>query len=87
MTVSPAEGPQILKGALLINGIINPPMRPERIPEKSGAPDAKAIPRHKGIAIRKTTKPAGRSVLRISVFRYVSLNSLKRLIIAFGILD
>jgi hypothetical protein len=33
------------------------------IPEKSGAPDASAMPRQSGNATRKTTSPAGRSSL------------------------
>jgi hypothetical protein len=38
-----------------------PPTIPEIIPENKGAPDANAMPRHKGSATKKTTKPEGRS--------------------------
>jgi hypothetical protein len=31
------------------------------IPEIIGAPEAKAIPKHKGSATKKTTRPAGKS--------------------------
>ena len=34
---------------------------PAKIPAESGAPEAKAIPKHKGMAIKKTTTPASRS--------------------------
>jgi hypothetical protein len=36
-------------------------MIPAMIPERSGAPEASAMPRHKGSATRKTTNPEGRS--------------------------
>ena len=36
-------------------------MIPAMIPENKGAPDANAIPRHKGSATKKTTNPDGRS--------------------------
>ena len=39
-----------------------PPMIPEIRPEIKGAPQASAIPRHKGSATRKTTIPAGMSL-------------------------
>jgi hypothetical protein len=41
-----------------------PPMIPDMIPEKNGAPDARDIPKHNGKATRKTTTPAGKSDLR-----------------------
>jgi hypothetical protein len=40
-----------------------PPTIPAMIPEKSGAPDARAIPRHSGTATKNTTILAGRSLL------------------------
>jgi UDP-N-acetylglucosamine pyrophosphorylase len=43
-----------------------PPTIPEIIPEKSGAPDANAIPKHNGKATKKTTKPAEKSVLKFA---------------------
>ena len=41
-----------------------PPTIPEIMPANNGAPEAKAIPKHKGKATKKTTKPAGKSSLR-----------------------
>ena len=41
---------------------------PAIIPENKGAPDASAMPKHKGKATKKTTKPAG-----ISSFKYLKL--------------
>ncbi|GGI60068.1 hypothetical protein GCM10011446_15630 [Acinetobacter vivianii] len=38
-----------------------PPTIPAIMPEIMGAPEAKAIPRHKGKATRKTTTPERRS--------------------------
>jgi hypothetical protein len=35
-------------------------------PENRGAPDANAIPSDKGMAIRKTAMPAGRSYFRLA---------------------
>jgi hypothetical protein len=41
------------------------------IPEKRGAPDARAIPRHSGSATRNTTTLAGKSYLRfLKGFRF-----------------
>jgi len=41
-----------------------PPIIPEIIPVNNGAPEAKEIPKHRGRAIRKTTNPADKSVLK-----------------------
>ena len=41
-----------------------PPIIPAIIPENSGAPDAREIPKHKGSAIRNTTRPAEISVTK-----------------------
>ncbi len=41
-----------------------PPIMPEIKPENKGAPDANAMPKHKGNAIKKTTKPEDRSALK-----------------------
>ena len=38
---------------------MGPPTIPAMTPENAEAPDAKAIPKHKGIATKKTTKPEG----------------------------
>ena len=64
ITVKPAAGPVTLNADPLIKATIIPPIIPEIIPENKGAPDAKAIPKHKGRATKKTTKPAGKSSLR-----------------------
>ena len=40
-----------------------PPIIPDKSPEYNGAPDANAIPKHKGKATKKTDKPAGKSCL------------------------
>src|SRR6516164_5868195 len=64
MTASPAAGPLTLTCDPDSAPISMPPAIPEMIPAKSGAPDAKAIPRHKGSATRNTTAPAGPSCLR-----------------------
>jgi hypothetical protein len=42
-----------------------PPMMPEMTPESNGAPLAKATPKHKGSATRKTTILAGKSFLSL----------------------
>jgi hypothetical protein len=39
------------------------------MPENKGAPDASAMPKHKGKATKKTTSPAGKSS-----FKYLKLN-------------
>lgn len=65
IAVNPAAGPLTLNGDLLILPTTIPPMIPEIIPENSGAPEAKAIPRHKGTDIKKTTRPDN-----ISDFKY-----------------
>ena len=41
-----------------------PPIIPEIIPLKKGAPDANAMPRHNGRATKNTTMPDGISDLR-----------------------
>jgi hypothetical protein len=37
---------------------------PAIIPEKRGAPEARATPKHNGRATRKTTTPAGKSTFK-----------------------
>jgi hypothetical protein len=39
-------------------------MTPDIIPETSGAPEARAMPKFRGSAIRKTTKPAEKSAFQ-----------------------
>lgn len=43
-----------------------PPIIPDIIPENKGAPDAIAIPKHKGSATKKTTKPDGKLLFRLA---------------------
>src|SRR4051812_6662827 len=57
MAVSPAAGPLTLVFEPLRLPTTIPPMMPAKMPEKSGAPDARATPRHSGNATRKTTVP------------------------------
>ena len=66
IVVSPAAGPLTLRGEPLNAPTTIPPMIPEMIPENKGAPDAKAMPRHKGRAMRKTTMEAEKSYLKYS---------------------
>lgn len=60
MAVSPAAGPDTDIFELLRNPTTNPPTIPEITPDKGGAPDAKAIPRHNGSATKNTTSPEGK---------------------------
>jgi hypothetical protein len=59
MAVRPAAGPLTLKEEPLSEPTTMPPTTPAIIPEKSGALDARAMPRHRGRATRKTTIDAG----------------------------
>jgi hypothetical protein len=56
---------------LLKNPTTIPPITPVIIPANGGAPEATAIPKHKGNATRKTTKPE-----RVSVFIYENIEFL-----------
>lgn len=47
-----------------------PPIIPEIIPVNKGAAEAKEMPRHKGRAIKNTTKPADKSVLKCFLCEY-----------------
>jgi hypothetical protein len=40
------------------------------MPENNGAPDARAIPKHKGSATKNTTNPAGRSFFKFLARKY-----------------
>lgn len=64
IAVKPAAGPDTLICELDKNPTTIPPIIPEIIPEKSGAPLAKAMPKHRGKATKNTTRPAKRSVLK-----------------------
>ena len=65
MTVRPAAGPLTDKGDFDSVPTTRPPTIPAMTPAKSGAPDASAMPRHKGSATRKTTIDAGRSLRQL----------------------
>lgn len=60
MAVSPAAGPDTEIGELLRNPTTIPPIIPAMIPDKGGAPEANAIPKHKGRATKKTTNPGAK---------------------------
>ena len=61
MAVSPAAGPETLSAERLMRGMIKPPMAPATSPDRSGTPEASAMPRHSGTATRNTTIPDGMS--------------------------
>jgi hypothetical protein len=61
ITVRPAAGPLTLKWELLKDPTTKPATTPEMIPENNGAPEAKAIPKQRGKATRKTTSPDNKS--------------------------
>jgi hypothetical protein len=86
ITVNPAAGPDTLKVEALKKATIKPPTIPAIIPEKSGAPEAKAIPKQSGKATKKTTNPAGKSYFRLfklsfTIIFYLSNNYIKTRII------
>ena len=64
IAVKPAAGPDTLKCEVLKYPTTIPPTIPEIIPENKGAPEAKAIPKQRGSATKKTTKPDAKSVLK-----------------------
>lgn len=66
IAVNPAAGPETLRWEVLKKPITIPPTIPEIIPENNGAPEAIAIPKHKGSATKKTTKPEAKSDLRLA---------------------
>ena len=57
----PAAGPLTLNFEPLNEPITMPPMIPEMMPLKNGAPEAKAMPKHKGKATKNTTILEGKS--------------------------
>ena len=61
MVVRPAAGPDTANEDPLSSDTTNPPIIPDKRPAYKGAPEARAIPRQRGKAIRKTDRPAGRS--------------------------
>ena len=54
MAVSPAAGPLTLRSDLLMRVITIPPMTPAKMPEYTGAPEARDTPRQSGRATKKT---------------------------------
>ncbi len=66
MTARPAAGPATPSCDPLATPTTMPPTMPAMMPEKSGAPEARAMPRQSGVATRNTTTLAGRSALRLS---------------------
>jgi hypothetical protein len=60
MAVNPAAGPETEILELLRDPTTSPPTIPAIIPDSGGAPDANAIPKHKGSATKNTTSPEGK---------------------------
>ena len=60
MAVRPAAGPETEIFELLIVPTTKPPTIPAITPDKGGAPDANAIPKHNGSATKNTTSPEGK---------------------------
>ncbi len=69
MTVRPAAGPLTDSGDRDNTPTTMPPAIPAIRPEKSGAPDASATPRHNGSATSATTIDAGMSARRLIALR------------------
>ena len=63
-TANPAAGPLTPCAESLIDPTTIPPIIPAIRPENRGAPLARAIPRHSGMATNNTTKLAGMSSLK-----------------------
>ena len=63
IAANPAAGPLTPMAEPLKAPTTTPPIIPAIKPEKSGAPLAKAIPKHNGKATKNTTTLAGRSLL------------------------
>jgi hypothetical protein len=75
MAVSPAAGPLMLREESLRKPITIPPTIPAMIPENRGAPEPRAIPRHKGNAIRNTTTEAGMSEAAFLKIFFIDFNN------------
>lgn len=71
ITVKPAAGPETESCDPLIDAVTIPPIMPVINPAKSGAPEAKAIPRHKGKATKNTTILAGKSFCKFFHKKYL----------------
>ena len=70
ITAKPAAGPLTPSGESLIKPTTMPPTMPAIIPEKRGAPEARAMPKQRGTATRKTTIDAGMSFLKFEKSKY-----------------
>lgn len=78
IAAKPAAGPLTPTVDLLIPPTTTPPTIPAISPEKSGAPLARAIPKHKGSATKNTTILEGRSDFKF-------LNGFELFIIIYGV--
>jgi cell envelope opacity-associated protein A len=80
IAAKPAAGPETPMEDPEKIPTITPPIIPAINPEKTGASDAKAIPKHKGTATKKTTRPAGKSCFQVFektfiFYKYLLLSS------------
>lgn len=66
IAVKPAAGPETLMCDWLKKPTTMPPTIPDIIPENKGAPEAIAMPKHKGKATKKTTNPEAKSTFRLA---------------------
>lgn len=64
ITANPAAGPLTPKGEPLAIPTIIPPTIPAMMPANNGAPEASAMPKHKGTATKNTTILAGKSCFK-----------------------
>jgi len=84
IAVKPAAGPETLVCEPLRRATTRPPMTPLRIPDIIGAFEAKAIPRQRGRATKKTTSPAEKSLESVFedkvTFSYLMVDDKKRLV-------
>jgi hypothetical protein len=65
MIARAAVGPLMPNAEPLMGAITMPLRMPAINPAKRGAPEAKAMPSDKGIAIKKTAIPAGKSYFKL----------------------
>ena len=65
ITANPAAGPLTPNGEPLAKPHTMPPTMPAMMPANKGAPDASAIPRHRGTATKNTTMLAGKSFFKL----------------------
>src|SRR5436853_93373 len=74
MAVKPAAGPLTLSCEPLKLPITIPPTIPAIKPEKRGAPEPNAIPRHRGNATKNTTTEADKSAPAALKYFFIYLN-------------